>query len=1212
MELASHGFGGNDRFQLVRVLGRGGMGVVYEALDLRDNRTVALKLLPNITPDRLLRFKREFRAATELHHENLVRLHELIGTPECWFFTMELVHGEDILSYVRGYPVSREREEDVDPLSVTSASDATAPASMSTAVPLDPTEELRLRRCLAQLASGLRALHEAGSIHRDVKPSNVLVTREGRVVLLDFGLASLSSHDTTLFGAGTPLYMAPEQANGPVTMAADWYAFGVLMFELLTGTLPFHGAPQLVLLAKQGGSAPVVRARNSAAPRDLASLCDALLSVSPEHRPSGNEILQCLRRTDSGLRETPVRNPPRVSSVLGREREERTLEITIAEVRRNERPIAMMVRGDSGIGKSTLVRGFADALLEQRAALVFSGRCYERELVPYKAIDDIFDALSQWLRHQRSSEVEALLPRHAGVLAQVFPVLARVSALARADRPAPTVDPQELRTALFGAARELLVNIARQHPLLLVIDDLHWADRDSLALLSDVCASHSPARIMLLCTVRTNMGADDRLLAPSVDERALALGALSESSSALLAEQLLRAADLEGVDAVRVGAESGGHPLFLRELVRQLASPGDRPEVLTLESMLRDRMSTMSPSAQRALRSIALAGAPRAAAVIGEATGLDADALAAARAELRAAGFLHVSGYGERELLDVSHDRVRHAARSELDPEEARALHARLAEILARQDDSAGAAVHFRDAGEPVRAARHHLRAAERASAAFAFVDSVGHFQAALALGSFAVEQRQAVRVQLADALSNAGRGRAAAELYRLAAQHSEPALALELKRRAARELTRSGYLEEGRQVAGEVLAQAGLGFARVPLFGLVLRRIQIRLRGLRYRERQALARRLERIDLVWSLSTALVMTDHIQGAYLQARGLLLALRAGDAARVARAIAAEAAFYAGFGARAQPRVYRLIDRAEATAARLGEPRLIASVSLMAGIAAHLGGRFAEAKSHLERADSLLRERCAGAWWELDSCKQFWLESCFYLGELTSFPEAVSTGLKEAEERGLLYAQANLRTGLPNAGWLIRDEPERAVEASANALKQWSRRGFHVQHWYQLVSDTQAELYLGHGKAAHARVEAGWPGLRRSHLRRISHTQIIATHLRARAALAAARETQDRGPLLELARKLARRLEREKALWASALAGLIRTSADNLAGQPPSTTRLSYLRGMLERSDLKLYALAIDTLQAEGAASGLARCGVSNPQAFARMLLPGLA
>ncbi|HEY6880588.1 MAG TPA: protein kinase, partial [Polyangiales bacterium] len=706
------------------MVGRGGMGVVYEALDLRDDRRVALKLLPQVTPDRLLRFKREFRAAAELHHENLVRLGELVGSAESWFFTMELVEGEDIVSHVRGYPAAHEQARELPRDSYEPG--VTEPAGLSTAVPLDPSEELRLRRALAQLAAGLAALHDAGSIHRDVMPSNVLVTPEGRVVLLDFGLASLASQETTLYGAGTPLYMAPEQANGPVTAAADWYAFGVLMFELLTGGLPFQGSPQAVLMAKQSGTPPVVRARNSSAPRDLASLCDALLSTNPAHRPSGSEVMQTLCRTDSGLRDAPVRNTPCVSSVLGREREERTLDLTLAEVRRSERPIALMVRGDSGIGKSTLVRGFADALLEQRAALVFTGRCYERELVPYKAIDDIFDALSQWLRHQRASEVEVLLPRHAGVLAQVFPVLARVNAIARADKPGANVDPQELRTALFGAARELLVNIARQHPLLLVIDDLHWADRDSLALLSDICSAPS-ARIFLLCTVRTNVGAPDKLLAASIDERMMTLGALGATACALLAEQLLRASDLSEGDAAQLAEESGGHPLFLRELVRQLASQGDRPEVLTLEGMLLGRIRNISAPALRVLRSLALAAAPRASTVIAEAAGLSMEQLAEARVELRSAGFLQVSGYAERELLDVSHDRVRHAARAGLDASEARSLHARLAGILERLDDPAGAAVHFRDAAEPARAARHYLRAAERASAAFAFVEAVAH-----------------------------------------------------------------------------------------------------------------------------------------------------------------------------------------------------------------------------------------------------------------------------------------------------------------------------------------------------------------------------------------------------------------------------------------------------------------------------------------------------
>jgi eukaryotic-like serine/threonine-protein kinase len=285
-------------------------------------------------------------------------------------------------------------------LTDTRAADWTGLATIATAVPLDPDEELRLRKSLWQLASGLAAPHETGSIHRDVKPSNVLVTRQGRVVLLDFGLASLSSLDTTLFGAGTPLYMAPEQATGPVSPAADCYAFVVVIFEMLTGSLPFLGARQLVLLAKQGGVAPVAHAHKAAAPRDLARLCDALLCPSPERRPSEAETLSCLRRTQSSKCKTSAPPAPARGMMFGRAAEVRELERTFDEGRRSERPIMLAVRGESGIGKSTLVRGFAESLLEPRAAFVFFGRCHERELVPYNALDDIFDALSQWLRRQ--------------------------------------------------------------------------------------------------------------------------------------------------------------------------------------------------------------------------------------------------------------------------------------------------------------------------------------------------------------------------------------------------------------------------------------------------------------------------------------------------------------------------------------------------------------------------------------------------------------------------------------------------------------------------------------------------------------------------------------------------------------------------------------------------------------------------------------------
>ena len=230
-------FRGTERFRLIRLLGQGGMGVVYEAEDGELGLRVALKLLPGLQPDLLRRFKKEFRAAANIRHPNVVRFGDLFSDGERWFFTMELVQGVDLFSHVRGLAgdsnVSTLVPPDPDSETVRAPKQAVLPKRPEQKGTLD---QPRVRERFSQLAQGLAAIHAAGQIHRDIKPSNVLVTREGRVVILDFGLATEGEVRTTFFGAGTPAYMAPEQSSAdPVTPAADWYSFGVMLYEALTG-----------------------------------------------------------------------------------------------------------------------------------------------------------------------------------------------------------------------------------------------------------------------------------------------------------------------------------------------------------------------------------------------------------------------------------------------------------------------------------------------------------------------------------------------------------------------------------------------------------------------------------------------------------------------------------------------------------------------------------------------------------------------------------------------------------------------------------------------------------------------------------------------------------------------------------------------------------------------------------------------------------------
>ena len=157
-------FRGTQRFRPLALIGQGSMGLVYRATDVETGQEVALKALQRLVPEQLYHLKQEFRSLAGVLHPNLVELHELVVDAEQCFFTMELIDGVAFVDHVR---------------------DGGASAGMQ-----PPLDVPRLERSTRQLVLGISALHAAGKLHRDVKPSNVLVTRRGRVVVLDFGLVT--------------------------------------------------------------------------------------------------------------------------------------------------------------------------------------------------------------------------------------------------------------------------------------------------------------------------------------------------------------------------------------------------------------------------------------------------------------------------------------------------------------------------------------------------------------------------------------------------------------------------------------------------------------------------------------------------------------------------------------------------------------------------------------------------------------------------------------------------------------------------------------------------------------------------------------------------------------------------------------------------------------------------------------------------------------
>ena len=354
-------FTGNTRFRVVRQLGAGGMGVVYEVVDRVHDEVVALKTLARTSAAEVYRLKREFRSLADVTHHNLVCLYELFVEEERCFFTMELVKGVNFVDYARAPERPR-------------------------------TSHDHLVAVFRQLVAGVAALHRRGKLHRDIKPSNVLVTPEGRVVILDFGLVAEigpAAGEMLYFRGGTPVYMSPEEGLGaPPSEASDWYSVGATLYEALTGTPPFSGAVLEVMRRKQTEvpTAPVHLARHVTT--ELSAVCMGLLQRLPADRLSGPEALRELDHVTRGLAPRPTAVAAREAPFVGRVRQLQSLNDAFQAVL-DGRAMAVSVHGPSGIGKSTLVRRFLRSLTTRRDVVVLSGRCYENESVPYKALDGV-------------------------------------------------------------------------------------------------------------------------------------------------------------------------------------------------------------------------------------------------------------------------------------------------------------------------------------------------------------------------------------------------------------------------------------------------------------------------------------------------------------------------------------------------------------------------------------------------------------------------------------------------------------------------------------------------------------------------------------------------------------------------------------------------------------------------------------------------------
>jgi predicted ATPase len=718
------------RYDVTGLLGVGGMGTVYDAIDLEHGSRVALKTLTSWDPANLRRFKNEFRSAAELHHPNLVSLYELNLVEDLWFFTMDHIDGVDFVEWLRGAPVAPL----VEPVTVANSPRAARnPQAISTSAdpskPRLPPSLPRVREALAQLIAGVHALHEAGYLHLDLKPSNVLVDPSGKVFVLDFGLIRRVDEPRerpavdadSIRISGTPMWMAPEQfTDAAIGEPADWYAVGLMLYLGLTGVpaFPRASSPSAEAAARLQVPASAIE-RVADVPVDLSELADALLQPDPDQRPAGRTLLELTAGAETLATKQQA-------AFVGRREELDILRAAHAEVRDGGARVVHL-SGASGLGKTALLRRFLHEVRTESDTVALSSRCYERETVPYKAFDGLIDQLAAMLG---ADELSPRLPSQIVELVQVFPALFGVPQIAAKLDKLPTLElvgvVERRRRAVEGLC-ELLANLAMIRPLVLQIDDLQWADADSVALLVRLLSRSDLARMMVVLSFRPEEARASAVVSPyfagsnEADRLvSIELGPLAARDAQNLASRQLEALSVATSGLAEVIAkESGGIPFFVEELAHFVTQYGDSASAgavsagISLDDVLAQRVKSL-PEHERALVEVlSVANSPIPLHVAFEEAGLADGALRSLWA-LRGRQLIRTTGAGADDLVELHHDRMRESVLRYLTAERTDELHLGLARAFAEEGEATSTDAWSFDCVRHFNSVHAHLVGSER------------------------------------------------------------------------------------------------------------------------------------------------------------------------------------------------------------------------------------------------------------------------------------------------------------------------------------------------------------------------------------------------------------------------------------------------------------------------------------------------------------------
>jgi tetratricopeptide (TPR) repeat protein len=916
------------RYLLHETLGSGGMGTVYRATDRLAGQMVALKRVTASASDLVFSSRttdadldvvlaQEFKVLASLRHPRIVSVLDYGFDQERQpFFTMNLLEGAQ--------PITRASDrQDLD-------------------IKID---------YLLQTLQALAYLHRRGILHRDMKPGNVVVV-DGQVKVLDFGLSVVNTRSVSnvvATTAGTFAYMAPEAfQDAPASMSADLYAVGIMAYELLAGQHPFSVSNVARLVHDILNKQPDIESLGVS--QALGAVIKRLLEKNPEERYSdANEVIRDLCRATN----RPL--PPETSEIresflqaakfVGRKAELAQLSRVMKEALQG-RGSAWLIGGESGVGKSRL-------LDELRTLALVEGMSVVRDL----AVSEGGNTYQMWRNVLRWLVLTAELDdAEAAVLKPLVP---DIDALLQREVPdAPALDPQAMRTRLFN----VVVNLFRRQsqPAMLVLEDLHWADGNSLALLNQLNDITSGLSLLIVANYRDDERPDLPQQLPGTNF--LKLERLDAQGIAELSASMLDAAGRRQHVIELLQHETEGNPFFLVEVVRALAEEAGHldqvgqatlpPNIFTggVQQLVRRRLNRVPGMYQPLLRLAAVAGRM-----------LDLDLLRVIKqndptTRLFEADFdleSWLQACANAAVLEIqedrwrfAHDKLREGLLSSLSPHVRRDLHHQVALSIEQvYPDSihhaARLAYHWSMAGDASKEVRYAELAGELAMRVGANSEAKTFFEQALAALSRLPrsDDRQRHYIDISLKLSRVGAFLPSENIVDALQRALEAATALQDEARQARVL---GSIGTHRYVRGKLDEAIGY-FSRCMTLAEKL--------GLE-----------ELLVLPYNIigRVSYMSGDYPKAAELLERGIPLAERFNDL----ELLSGSYSFYGcalwmqGRWAEGQ----KFAERSIALAEQIGHPSRIAANQMLTGISYAIYGRFEQAQDYLHRALRTLESR----------------------------------------------------------------------------------------------------------------------------------------------------------------------------------------------------------------------------------------------------------